>query len=193
MTRARDIADLGASASSGFNPSNVLEVVSLNCDGGSVTVPTGTYTSTNVTTHQSLTTSYATLTGSELAYTAPAGATAVIYEFNFSHRHVDAHPVFHVRFEIDGSEVVYARTNVSANSAHNSRIHFKWVIPIGGTASANTGRVASWSSAKTLRLRVREYGSGNEANLHQMGHWNGSGTATFAAPTLMITAVKDTA
>jgi len=190
MTRARDLADLGGSASDGFNSSNALEVVSLNCDGGSVTVPSGTYTSTNVTTHQGLTTSYQVITGSSISYTPPAGATAVVYEFNYQLRGVDTHGIAHIRFQIDGTEVVYARTNISANSAMSGRYHFRWIIPIGGTASANTGRQATWSSGKVLRLQAREYGTSNETNMHQSQHWNGSGTSTFMAPTLMITAVK---
>ena len=190
MSRARELADLGASASSGFNPSNVLEVVSLNCDGGSVTVPTGTYTSTNVTTKMDLTTSYAAVTGSQIDYTPPSDATAVIYEFNFQIRGIDAHGIAHVRFQIAGTEITNARTHLSANSALAGRYHFRWVIPIGGTASNATGRQATWTSAKQLRLQAREYGSSNESRIHEAQHWNGSSANTFMAPTLMITAVK---
>ena len=167
----------------------ILEVLAMNCDGEDYVVRSGTYTSTNVTAAQSLTTTYATATGSEVSYTPPSGTKAVIYEFNYAHRAVDTHGVCHVRLILDGSEIVYARTNISANSAHNGRIHFKWVIPIGGTTSTNTGRLASWTTAKTIKLEAREYGSGNEVNLHQTNHWNGSGNNYFIAPTLTITAI----
>lgn len=192
MSRARDLADLGGSASNGFNPSNVLEVVSLNCDGGSVTVPSGTYTSANVTAAYSLTSSWADITGSSITYTPPSDATSVIYEFNYQVRGVDAHGIAHLRFMIDTTEVVYARSNISANSAMAGRYHFRWVIPIGGTTSTDTGRQNAWSSGKVLKLMAREYGSSNESNMHQSQHWNGSASSTFMAPTLMITAVKDT-
>jgi len=190
MTRARDLADLGGSASDGFSSSNVLEVVSLNCDGGSVTVPSGTYTSANVTSALGMTTTYQTITGSSITYTPPSDATAVIYEFNFSHKHVDSHPIIHVRLILDGTEVTYARSNLSGNSALGYRCHFRWTIPIGGTASSSTGRLASWTTGKNIKLEGREYGSSNEAIVHQMNHWNGSAANTFAAPTLTITAVK---
>ena len=167
----------------------ILEVLAMNCDGEDYVVRSGTYTSTNVTAAQVLTTSFVTVTGSEVSYTPPTGTKAVVYEFNYSFRHVDSHPVFHVRLDLDGSEVVYARTNVSGNSALGGRVHFKWVIPIGGTASSNTGRVASWSTAKTIKLEARDFGSSNEANLHQTYHWNGSASAQFAAPSICITAI----
>ena len=167
----------------------ILEVLAMNCDGEDYVVRSGTYTSTNVTTHQGLTTTFADVTGSSVAYTPPTGTKVVIYEFNYQVRGVDAHGIAHLKFMIDTAEVVYARSNISANSAMSGRYHFKWAIPIGGTTSANTGRIASWSSAKTLKLQAREYGSSNETNMHQSQHWNGSGTSTFMAPSICITAI----
>ena len=63
---------------------NVLEQLSMICDGQNYTVSSGTYTSQNVTALQILTTSYADVTGSTISYTPPAGATCVIYEFCFN-------------------------------------------------------------------------------------------------------------
>jgi len=167
----------------------VLEVLAMNCDGESYVVKSGTYTSTNVTTHQGLTTTYADVNGSSVNYTPPAGTKAVVYEFNFHCRGVDAHGITHMKFYVDGSEVVYARTNISGNSAHSGRHHFRHVVSIGGTANSNTGRLASWSGAKVLKMTAREYGSSNEMNLHQTTHWDGGGSNQFIQPTLTITAI----
>ena len=52
--------------------SNIKEQLAMICDGQNYTVSSGTYTPTNVTAAQALTTSYATVTGSELSYTPPS-------------------------------------------------------------------------------------------------------------------------
>ena len=61
--------------------SNILEMFSGVCDGRSLTVSSGTYTLQNVTAYQSLTDSYADITGSEITYTPPSGTTTVVYRF----------------------------------------------------------------------------------------------------------------
>ena len=167
----------------------VLEVLAMNCDGENYVVRSGTYTPMNVTAAKSFTSTYADMDGSSISYTPPAGTKAVIYEFDFHLRAVDTHGIAHIKFYVDGSEVVYAKSNYSGNSAYSSRCHFQRVIHIGGTADANTGRLASWTGAKTLKLQGREYGSSNEMNYHQTMHWDGSGTREFVQPTLTITAI----
>ena len=71
---------LSASIASGAT-SNILEVLSSPCNGTQVTVPSGTYTMPDITSGQSLTTSYADVTGSSINYTPPSGTTRVIYKF----------------------------------------------------------------------------------------------------------------
>ena len=61
----------------------ILETIAASCDGRTVTVPSGSYTITNVTTGQTSTTSFATALGSEINYTPPAGTKQLVYTYNF--------------------------------------------------------------------------------------------------------------
>ena len=69
----------GAAAGAG----QILETVVGMADGRSVTVGSGTYTLGNVTAVQTMTNSYADVTGSSIAYTPPTGTKALIYQFDF--------------------------------------------------------------------------------------------------------------
>ena len=169
-----------------FDTGSILEVVSSVCDGSTV----GSYTFENVTANQLLTTSFADTTGSSISYTPPSGATQVIYSFNYMAGFGDNHAIASHKFFIDSDEVVYARTTHGANSNGHFRITFTWTINIGGTADTNVGRLASWTSAKTLKLQSREYGGSNESILHNTMYWEATGTGQLSIPTLTITAVK---
>ena len=168
----------------------VLEVVASNCDGTVVATSNGNITFPNVTGPQDLSTSYANVQGSIISYQPPSGTQQVIYEFNMQvTNHDDAISIGHFKFYIDGSEVVYARRGISAEDV-DVYVNFKYVINIGGSANANTGRIASWSSAKEMKMTAREYHSTNNAiSLHETDHWDGAGTNMFSQPVLHITAI----
>ena len=63
----------------------------------------------------------------------------------------------------------------------------------GGTADTDSGRVASWTSDKTIKLQAREQSTGNEAYLHRLSNWDGSNTDVMAPdaamPCIGITAI----
>ena len=168
--------------------SNVLEVLPMLCDGGSYVVPSGTYTPTNVTALTNLTTSYVTLPGSEISYTPPSGTICVIYDFTFLFSYSSAHAISHYRFYIDSDEVTNQRLNVSGQYPEVIQ-NLKYVIPIGGSANTATGRQATWTSAKTLKITVREYGSSNQGTVHSTVYFDGGGAATFHQPSLTITSI----
>ena len=67
--------------------SNILEQLAFNCTGDTMSNSFGTtMTAENVTAAQNgNTTTYTKVNGSEIAYTPPAAATRVIYEFRFQH------------------------------------------------------------------------------------------------------------
>jgi len=174
----------------GIAPSSgrTLETLAALCDGQSYTVSSGAYTTTNVTAVQVGTTSYVDISGSSIDYTPPTGATCVIYEFTYLRSHVDEHGILHTRFYINSDEVVDARVT-SAGSYYGEQVTFNWVIPIGGTANTDTGRQASWSSAKTLKLQFREYATGNTIKLHQTLWFDGAISSQFHRPQIKITAL----
>ncbi len=169
-------------------PGQIIEYLSGMCDGSSVTVGSGTYTFPNVTGIQTGTAAYQTITGSNLAYTPPAGATRVIYRFQFASYWISAHAINDYKFFIDANEVVYARHNRSAQY-QESRYSFDWTIAIGGVANPNTGRQATWTTGKTLSMQFRIYGTSNNNNLHGTNYWDGGSSVQFSMPSLTIIAI----
>jgi len=174
-----------------INHGNVLEQFCTPCDGSAITVPSGTYTVANVSAAQNLTTTYADVTGSSIAYTPPAGTTQVIYRFKYHWaRDGDIHTRAHFKFFVDSDEVTNARTsNGGADSGSENQIDFTWSLNIGGSAVTATGRQASWSSGKTLKITAREYASTVEQKLHETYYWDGSSSSQFSQPSIGITAI----
>lgn len=169
--------------------SNIKEQLVMLCDGNNYTVGSGTYTAANVTAVQGLTTSHADLTGSSISYTPPTGTTMVIYQFIFHWVYADSYGLAHFKFLIDSDEATKQRTTIGANSAPQWQQTLTYLIPVGGSADTSTGRQASWTSAKTLKIQAREYTSNNEATVHKLFHWDGVGDAQTPMPKLIITAL----
>jgi len=168
---------------------NVLEQLSMLCDGQSYTVSSGTYTSQNVTALQILDLSFTDVTGSTISYTPPTGATCVVYEFCFNaHGYNQNLAISSHKFFIDSDEVVYQRRNVGSNVYQEFQT-FRSIIPIGGSADTNTGRQATWTSAKTLKLQARAYSDAADAKLHSTSYWEGAAANHFHIPSLNITAL----
>ena len=91
--------------------------------------------------------------------------------------------------EIDGVEVVFARHNHSATHDEDRNV-FSWTIAIGGSANTNTGRQASWTSLKTLKMQFRPYStSANTQRLHSTYYWDGVASTQFSMPRLTIQAI----
>ena len=130
-------AELAAFIGGGSLGGIVNEQLAMICDGQNYTVSSGTYTPTNVTAVQELTTSYVTVTGSELSYTPPSGTTCVVYDFCLQFAFVDANGIAHFRFYIDSDEVTNQRLNLSGQYPEFVTT-LRYVIPIGGTASTAT-------------------------------------------------------
>ena len=93
-----------------------------------------------------------------------------------------------MRLMIDGAEVTESRSQISSNSMLGTLITFKRVIPIGGSASAATGRQATWTSGKELMVEFRRHAASNEMRLHSTYYYNGAGNSRqFHRPSLIIT------
>ena len=131
----------------------VLEELVGLCDGRTV----GTYTWPDVTqTMETLSSSWVTLSGSEINYMPPTGATEVIYILNFLVSRTPAAYSVEYRFYIDGNLL----TNVSPiqSKAHTHAYgilsSLRFAIKIGGTTDYANGVVSDWASAKTLKIDV---------------------------------------
>ena len=172
-----------------MSPRMILEQFFCPCDGTVITTANGNITITDKDDAQTLTTSYADVIGSSITYTPPTGTTQVIYEYKFSgNRDGDDHPFGHFKFFIDSDEVTDARTTYGGAYVE-AQYSFKWGINIGGSAVTATGRQASWSSGKVLKLQGRDYGSSNDFKLNQTYLWDGGASSQFQRPQIGITAI----
>ena len=149
----------------------------------------GTYTPANVTASVGTNNSFGSIHGSAITYTPPAGTTAVLYEFIFAiSAATGSHNILSARLHIDGTEVTDSRTHVGGNSNMATIVNWKYLIPIGGTASTATGRQATWTTAKSLELQGRRHNTANEPRLHGSYYYNGGTSNQFHRPSLIITA-----
>ena len=173
----------------GTGGSPILEQFFYPCVGDTVTTSAGDITLGNVTEGLVGTTTYVDLTGSTIAYTPPSGTKTVIYEFQFAHaRAGDSLQIGHFKFYIDSDEVTKAYLTHGCEDVLDL-ITFKWPIRIGGTADTTSGRVASWTSAKTLKLQYRDYSSTADTKCHRVSYTDGTTSDTVVIPRIGITAL----
>ena len=174
--------------------SNVLEVLTGTCDGRSVTVDSGTYTFGDVTAYQNLSTSYADITGSSIAYTPPTGATHVSYEFNFMFDCVSASGISSFILTVDNTEVNPAYKNFASNyngSYHHGNfpcsVFYVFDLTAASDDAAN-GNFNGWASSKTIKVQGRERSGTYQGAVHYVVYGGSVGTATYVQPNLTITA-----
>ena len=185
----------GGFKKSGETSLQVLEQFYLLCDGRSVSTSNGTVTTTNVTAIQALTDSFVAATGSSLTYQPPAGTTELIYEYHFMVDETNANDrylfVYHV--DIDGTEILESRGSEYVSADHqNISHHVKYAFRIGsGSDSATTGDRASWSSNKTISLKIARWSSSYSVDLHRLRYYNPGGSADniIRRPYVGITAI----
>lgn len=169
-------------------PGQIIEYLSSPCDGSSVTVGSGTYTFQNVTGVQGLTANvFADINGSTLSYTPPAGATRVIYKFYYAMGWDQDHAISYHKFFIDGVEVTNAKFNRSGRYPED-KYAFEWPIAIGGSANTASGRQATWTTPKTLKMQAADYGDANSRFLHG-GNYGQLSSSALSQPTLTIIAI----
>ena len=169
----------------------VLEQFFSPCDGSTIATAEGNITLSTVSATQALTTSYADITGSSIAYTPPTGATQVIYKYVFVQSAGDASNIGHYKLFVDSDEVTNFRKTIATHSNFTDSVPvvFTWGLNIGGSAVTATGRQASWSSAKTIKIQGREYNSDYDVNCHQLMYWDGASSTQFSQPSIGITAI----
>ena len=174
-----------------ISPRMVLERFLTPCDGSTIATANGNITVGTVTGVQLLTETHADVTGSSITYTPPTGTTQVIYEFHFFNGGTDASSLQYTKLMLAGVEVTNARRSFyNVNDYDNSTNNcITWAFNIGGSAVAATGRVASWTSGKEIKIMSREHTSSMEAKIHECRYWDGSDSPYFAQPLIGITAI----
>jgi len=176
----------------------VLEQFYSPCDGSTIATSGGNITLGNVTARQQFTDSaFADITGSSVSYVPPTGTTQVIYTFQFrASSDGSDNGIMSGRFLIDGTEATDARiVERFGNNYYDTVVTFTWGINIGGSTTAATGRLASWTSAKTLKMQGNEHGSNNQSQVHYVQNYGGnalpggSTEASIVKPCVGITAI----
>ena len=167
----------------------VLEQYYGPCDGEDITLQDGTHTIAAVTGAVNGTTSFVDLGGSNITYTPPTGTTLVIYEYNFSVCYQATQSNFcNTQVSIGGTAIGYGEINVGVGQFADHRVHIKVGIPIGGTANANTGRQATWTSGKELKVQAKEPNASHHCQFHGTSHFSNA-TNSWAMPYVGITAI----
>ena len=165
----------GGFKKSGESPLQVLEQFYLLCDGRSVSTSNGTVTTTNVTAKQALTDSFVAATGSSLTYQPPTGTTELIYEYKFMFDESNGNDryLFSYHVDIDGTAILESRGGAYTNGSTFNDYHYvKYGFRIGADSdSATTGDRASWSSNKTISLKIARYNSGYATTLHKIRYY----------------------
>ena len=169
--------------------SNVLEVISYNCDGRTVNLNGTDYTA-GTTTKADLSNSSLDIGGSSIDYTPPDGTKTVIYEIDTTFTYQDSTGINHMWLDIDGTEVTRSRRSLRGTTWQQV-LPFRFAIQVGVyTENLALGQVGTWTSDKTLKVRAREYSSSYEAQLNKLVWWAGTSTADPAYSNLQITAIK---
>lgn len=189
-TSGSDVTITLPSESQTLPTGGVLEQFYYPCIGETVTTSAGDITLGNVTELLQGTSTYVDLPGSSVAYTPPSGTKTVIYKFQFAHtKSGDSHQIGHFKFFIDSDEVTKAYMSHGCEDVQGL-VTYEWPIRVGGTADTTTGRVASWTSNKTLKMTYREYNSSNETRVHCTTNTDGNTSPTFVVPRIGITALN---
>ena len=182
----------------------VLEQFFSPCDGVQVNLREGrTITPVSVTSLQNLTQTYVEASGSSLTYTPPTATQLVIYEYrSFVGAYDNSIPAMGFRLFIDSDEVTDCESiHFSGTGGEDiGWVTIKWCFAIGGTPNAATGRLASWTSDKTIRVKAKHRdNSSYEAVLHArrntinpadtVSGMTASVPGTFIRPSVGITAI----
>ena len=174
-----------------YNPGEIIETIQTRADGQNVRVLSGTYSIQNVTSLQDVTTSHTIVTGSSISYKPPPGTTRVIYEFYVYVRLKDPDVLIHFAGRLDGTQVSHTRSTFRSRDYEQQWVYNNMTITIGDVGSDNlaNGKLASWTTNKTIDFTCRDYTGNYEAYLHGPEHWDGGSTSIKITPFIKITAI----
>ena len=177
----------------GGNPSSiqVIEQFYSLADGSSFTTNQGTITLADVTAAINLTTSFQDLPGTSITYTPPSGTTQVIYEVQFGLRSSNDSAILGGHMMLDGNIILDSRFGLRGSTNYSDMLYnFKFGINIGGSTSTTTGRLASWTSGKVIKLQLNEYNSSAQWAANILGNYGAAGHQGVAMrPRVGITAI----
>tara|TARA_R100001509_G_scaffold5071_1_gene3081 strand:- start:2 stop:697 length:696 start_codon:yes stop_codon:yes gene_type:complete len=166
----------------------VLEMFQSPCDGSSFTLSQGNTTVQTVTQVQNASLNMEDMNGSSISYYPPSGAKQVIYTFQFQiGGNPDSSAIGHFQLLLDGTLIDNSRfTAHGTGSGFDDLCYFTHTFNIGGTANTTDGRVASWTSAKTIKMQFKEFSANHEVQIHKPRY---DGGTSLTMPQIGITAI----
>jgi len=180
-----------------YRPGEIIEVISGTCDGRTVTGISGSYTLENVTAELNFSTTPVDVTGGTIVYTPPTGTNTVIYNFQYTDtRDSDTYSLWHISMfmDSDGSGTGFTEVTASRKSHYISyqagHSTFQYVIQCNAsTEDISKGQLTSWTTARTLKMQVREYNDTVNSAMHTLEYWAGTNNFQISPPQLTITAI----
>ena len=183
-----------------YNPGELIECIETIANGINVTVGSGTYSPTNVSATQDLSSSYADINGSVFTYNVPVGTKRLVYDFWVYMRDKDVGPILHFKglTTPDGSST-YTTVNDSrhtwrgptANADFQIWIHNRMVLFDNSIDEEDLGAGKLYplgGTTRKMKFQCREYSGSYEAELHKTQHWDGGGTDILVRPQIRIAA-----
>ena len=116
------------------------------------------------------------------------------YKFMFDESNGNDRYLFSYHVDIDGTAILESRgAAYTGNDTYNDYHYIKYGFRIGsGSDDATTGDRASWSSNKTISVKIARYNSGYAADLHRIRYYtpdSGSPDNITRRPYVGITAI----
>lgn len=161
------------------SPLQVLEEFYVPCDGTSVVTKKGTVSIENTFSAQVLETTFADVTGSSITYQPPDNTKIVIYRFTMAGFYHSADSIAFGHIFLDD---VAVSDHPFVERADDNLAVVTWDhafrIEPNLTANAATGRIQTWNSAKTIKIRARDYSSTYHAQLHYLNNASAPNSTT---------------
>jgi hypothetical protein len=136
-------------------------------------------TQTTISATDTLTTTYADITGSDHSFTPTSASSEILYEYTFQQcvGVVGEAPFGHYKLVIDGTDENNSRSNAYPSGANAEiLVHFTFIKPSWGT------------SAKIMKVQGREHAASFDTRLHENYYWDGAAVGSiWRDPVLRIT------
>ncbi len=173
--------------------SNILEYVSYYADGRTITLDQGNVTVPNITAMTSITsTTQVDWPGTDIAYTPPSGTKYVHYNASLMTSYYnDTHmaPAWVINF--DGTDIVKTRGGELQQNSYEQQLQADLVMKItGGSDNYAAQEIGTWTSNKTIKVKVGIYSSSYDCKVNGIYHYLGAVTNDICQPVITIVAFK---
>lgn len=192
-----------------YRPGEIIERLSGQCDGRTVSGTSGSYTLPTVSAIQGLTTTYEVIGGTEFTYTPPTGTKTVEIEFHALHAgddttHYTNRSIQTFYWEMDTGNNSFVKMNPQSGGMYQMNISqssatmkfHKIVFDIDSTLESddiNNAKLRSWTQPRTFRLLGRDHDATHSGSMFRFMYPDfptGTGFTTHPAiPKLTITAI----